>query len=85
MGERRINRTQQEYAAIAAKLPSLKMLSFKVNQLLQSIHRESDIVAATVPIQGWRSTMELRRLSAKNLAGDHANCIGSFRYASTSW
>ena len=41
MGERRINRTQQEYAAIAAKLPSLKMLSFKVNQLLQSIHRES--------------------------------------------
>ena len=41
MGERRINRTQQEYAAIAAKLPPLKVLSFKVNQLLQSIHQES--------------------------------------------
>lgn len=41
MGERRINRTQQEYAAIAAKLPPLKMLSFKVNQLLRSIHQES--------------------------------------------
>jgi hypothetical protein len=41
MGERRINRAQQEYADIAAKLPPLKVLSFKVNQLLQSIHQES--------------------------------------------
>ena len=39
MGERRINRAQQEYADIAAKLPPLKVLSFKVNQLLQSIHQ----------------------------------------------
>jgi len=42
MGERRINRTPQEYAAIAAKLPPLKVLSFKVNQRLQLIHQESD-------------------------------------------
>jgi hypothetical protein len=41
MGERRINRTPQEYAAIAANLPPLKVLIFKVNQLLQSIHQES--------------------------------------------
>jgi hypothetical protein len=38
LGERRWNRTAAEYAAIGAKLPGLKELVFKVNELLSWIH-----------------------------------------------
>ena len=38
MGEGRINRTYDQYMAIAARLPPLKILTFKVNQLLQQLH-----------------------------------------------
>jgi hypothetical protein len=41
MGERRINRAQQEYAAIAARLPPLKVLTFKVNEKLRWLHERS--------------------------------------------
>jgi hypothetical protein len=39
MGEGRINRTYDEYMAIAARLPPLKVLTFKVNQLLEERHK----------------------------------------------
>jgi hypothetical protein len=39
MGERRVNRTYDEYMAIAARLPPLKVLTFKINQLLQQRHK----------------------------------------------
>ena len=39
MGEGRINRTYDEYMAIAARLPPLKILTFEVNRLLQELHR----------------------------------------------
>jgi hypothetical protein len=42
MGERRINRTFDEYMAIAAKFPPLKVLTFKINQLLQLLHNGSN-------------------------------------------
>lgn len=41
MGECRINRTQQEYAAIAAKLPALKILAHEVNSRLEWMHQRS--------------------------------------------
>jgi hypothetical protein len=39
VGEHRFNRTPQEYAAIASKLPELKVLAFKINKLLQELWR----------------------------------------------
>jgi len=39
MGESRINRTYDDYMAIAARLPSLKELTFAVNRLLREIHK----------------------------------------------
>jgi len=39
--EHRINRTVQEYAAIEAKLPPLKILVHKVNEFLASKHKRS--------------------------------------------
>jgi len=39
MGEERVNRTYDEYMAIAARLPPLKVLTFKINQLLQQLHK----------------------------------------------
>jgi hypothetical protein len=39
MGEGRINRTYDEYMAIAARLPPLKVLTFKINQFLKEIHK----------------------------------------------
>jgi hypothetical protein len=41
IGERRINRTRQEYAAIASKLPALKVLVHKVNEQLAWMHKSS--------------------------------------------
>jgi hypothetical protein len=40
--EKRIKRTYDEYMAIAARLPPLKQLTFKVNQLLQQLHKCND-------------------------------------------
>jgi hypothetical protein len=42
MGEERINRTYDEYMAIAARLPPLKELTFKVNRLLQQAHQSNN-------------------------------------------
>jgi hypothetical protein len=42
MGERRNNRTYDEYLAIAARLPPLKELTFQVNRLLQQMHKCND-------------------------------------------
>jgi hypothetical protein len=49
MGEQRINRTQQEYAAITAKLPPLKVLTFKVNEMLRLIHERSARLEIALP------------------------------------
>ena len=49
VGEQRINRTQQEYAVIAAKLPPLKVLTFKVNETLRRIHERSDYLEIPLP------------------------------------
>jgi hypothetical protein len=42
MGERRINRTYEEYMAIAARLPPLKVLTSAINQMLQQAHRSNN-------------------------------------------
>jgi hypothetical protein len=39
MHEERVNRTRDEYMAIAAGLPPLKVLTFKVNQMLEQYHK----------------------------------------------
>ena len=39
MGEKRINRTYDEYMAIAERLPPLKVLTFKINQLLEQLYK----------------------------------------------
>jgi len=41
MGESRINRTQEEYAAIAVKIPALKVLAFEINELLKWMQKRS--------------------------------------------
>ena len=41
MEERRLNRTLAEYAAIAAKLPPLKILVHEINELLRWMHERS--------------------------------------------
>jgi hypothetical protein len=49
MGECRFNRTAHEYADIAARLPALKMLVFKVNEYLKGIHRGSRCSGIPLP------------------------------------
>lgn len=39
MGETRFNRSYDDYMAIAAKLPSLKELTFEVNEMLRQLHK----------------------------------------------
>lgn len=39
MGEQRLNRRYDEYMAIAARLPPLKVLHFKVNERLKELHK----------------------------------------------
>jgi hypothetical protein len=39
MGESRINRSFEEYLAIAARLPPLKVLTFEINELLGQLHK----------------------------------------------
>jgi hypothetical protein len=50
MGERRCNRTPGEYAAIAAKLPALKILVFKVNEALTWMHSRSRRSGVPLPL-----------------------------------
>jgi hypothetical protein len=49
MAERRINRTQQEYATIAANLPPLQKLVFKINTLLRLRHERSAVTDIPLP------------------------------------
>jgi hypothetical protein len=49
LGERRVNRTQQEYAAIVASLPPLKVLTFKVNETLRWMHKRSACSGVPLP------------------------------------
>lgn len=42
VGEERINRRYEEYLAIAARLPPLKVLHFKVNERLKKLYSEGD-------------------------------------------
>ena len=49
MGERRINRTYDEYMAIAARLPPLKVLTFKINQFLQHMNKCSGCNGVLLP------------------------------------
>ena len=39
MSEERSNRTYDEYMAIAGRLPPLKVLTFKINELLAQLHK----------------------------------------------
>jgi hypothetical protein len=39
MGENRFNRSYEEYVGIAARLPPLKVLKSKLDELLQHLHR----------------------------------------------
>jgi hypothetical protein len=41
VGESRVNRTADEYMRIAAKLPELKVLTFRINQLLRQFHADN--------------------------------------------
>src|SRR5690349_16505655 len=47
--ESRINRTARDYAAIAAKMPPLKLLLHKVNDLLRWIHQRSAEIGLPLP------------------------------------
>ena len=47
--ERRINRTYDEYMAIAARLPPLKVLTFKINQFLQHLNKCSGYNGVLLP------------------------------------
>jgi hypothetical protein len=49
LGQRRCNRTPQEYAAVAAKLPPLKVLLFQVNELLSWMHSRSTRSGVPLP------------------------------------
>jgi hypothetical protein len=49
LGERRINRTYDEYMAIAARLPPLKVLTFKINQFLQHMNKCSGCNGVLLP------------------------------------
>ena len=42
MGEERINRTYDEYMAIAKRLPALKVLTSEINRMRQQAHRSND-------------------------------------------
>src|ERR1700688_3656548 len=50
MGESRINRTQEEYAAIAVKIPALKVLAFKINELLKWMHGRVERSGVKLPL-----------------------------------
>ena len=75
LGERRCNRTPKEYAAIAAKLPPLKTLLFKVNELLEWMHSCSchsgvplpQICRFKVGDQRWTYEPYPRRISYETL------------------
>jgi len=49
MEEERNNRTYGEYVAIAARLPPLKVLTFRINQLLQQLHKCNGCNGALLP------------------------------------
>jgi hypothetical protein len=42
MGESRFSRTPDEYKAIAARLPALKVLTDQINRMLQQAHRSNN-------------------------------------------
>jgi hypothetical protein len=49
VGERRMGRSYQEYMEIAAKLPPLKQLLFKINRLLDQWHKCQAECGRSVP------------------------------------
>jgi hypothetical protein len=49
MRERRINRTYDEYMAIAARMPALKVLTFKINLFLQHLNKCSGCNEVQLP------------------------------------
>jgi len=49
LGERRVNRTREEYEAIVASLPPLKVLTFEVNETLQWMHKRSACSGVPLP------------------------------------
>ena len=49
MGERRINRTYDEYMAIAARLPALKVMTSNINQFLLHINKCSGCNGVLLP------------------------------------
>jgi hypothetical protein len=49
LGERRVNRTREEYAAIVARLPPLKVLTFEVNETLRWMHKRSACSGVSLP------------------------------------
>ena len=49
MGESQINRTYDEYMAIAARLPPLKQLEFEINRLLRHLHECDGCNGAWLP------------------------------------
>ena len=50
MNERRFNRSLAEYLSIAAKLPPLKALLQKVNELLKEMHQKSNDAGVPLPL-----------------------------------
>jgi hypothetical protein len=49
MGEKRENRTLQDYTAIAARLPALKVLLYEINEKLRWMHRQADTTKVPLP------------------------------------
>ena len=69
MNERRFNRSLAEYLSIAAKLPPLKALLQKVNELLKEMHQKSNDAGVPLPLicrfQAATSDMNLKTILAK--------------------
>jgi hypothetical protein len=49
MGESRMYRSQTEYAAIAARLPPLKVLTYRANEQLKRLHEDSALRGSRLP------------------------------------
>jgi hypothetical protein len=78
--ERRINRTYDEYMAIAARLPPLKVLTFKINQFLQHLNKCSGCNGVLLP-ELCRFEAGHRRIgrvvSEEDFVRDGSGCTGA--------
>ena len=79
--ERRINRTHDEYMAIAARLPPLQSADIQ-NQPIPAAHEQVQrlqrgAAARIVSVQSWSSPDRLRIISEEDFVRDGSGCTGA--------